>query len=410
MGFESKILLDNTKVHQLSGNTLTLSGNTYVKNLQYLSNNSSNYNIRSVPDVGFVTGNTNSLLNKINTISGSTGLLSAGIVGSADPILTDNNNGTATISSAYVNLYTTSDFNGYLHQYYVTGGTFTFIDGNEEYIAINYNGGNPIMYKETLESNINHSSIKRLFTTWRQGTTIHLLSFDREGLGLSNKIQVAEYNKAKYVRSTDGGLIITESSSPANRTVIVSSSSVYTGAIMQSVLAFNSSVDLLTESTIISGVWSYNNVSVYNNTQYNPPTGPITMSNNKWKAVWFYRSIGDTKQVFYVLGDSQYNNQANAELAMERTDLPILIRHHCLLIGRSLIQYNASTGFMESAFSTPFTASQVINHNDTGNIQGGISGEYYHLSHTDYSNLTGTTSNVQTQLNSKLRTLRWNTK
>ena len=99
MSNETKILLDNSKVHQLTGNTLTLSGNTFVKNLQYLSDNSLNYNIRSVPDVKFVTGSTSSLLNKINSISGSTGLLSAGAVGTSDPTLTNNNNGTATISS-----------------------------------------------------------------------------------------------------------------------------------------------------------------------------------------------------------------------------------------------------------------------------------------------------------------------
>jgi hypothetical protein len=288
---------------------------------------------------------------------------------------------------------------GYLHQYNVSGGTFTFTNGNEEYIAVNYNNGSPIMYKETNEANINNSSIKRVFTCWRQGTTIHSLSFDRAGLGLANKLQVSAYNKDRYVRSDHSGLIITESSLPANRTVIISAAIVHTGAIHQNVLLFNSSVDLLTESTVTSGVWSYSNVSVYNNTQYNPPTGPTSLTANKWGVIWFYRSIGDAKQTFYVLGDSQYIKQADAELANERTDLPVLIRHHCLLVGRALIQNGSATGFMESAFITSFTASQVINHNDTGNIQGGISGEYYHLTQTNYLNLTGTTSNIQKQIN-----------
>jgi len=416
MGFESKILLDNTKVHQFSGNTLTLSGNTFVHNLQYLTDNSSNYNKLSVPDVNFITGNTSNLLNKINILSGATGYLSAGVIGNNDPILI-NNNGTATISSVQALLYTTSGYTGYLHLYNISGSTFTFIDGNEEYVAIKYNNGNPIMYKETVGTNINNSNIIPLFACWRQGTTIHSLNFDRLGLGLSNKLQDAEYHKAKYVRSSDGGLIITESSSPANRTVIVSSSLVYTGAIVQTVLGFNSSTDILTESTITSGIWSYNNVSVYNNTQYNPPTGPISLTGNKWGVRWFYRSIGDVKQVFYVLGDSQYNNQADAELATERTDLPILIKNHCTLVGRAIIQNTSATGFMESAFIRTFATSQVINHNDTGNKQGGNqSDQFYHLTQTNYLNLTGTTSNVQNQINhisgvtnTKLNTTLFNT-
>jgi hypothetical protein len=399
MSNETKILLDNSNSHQLSGNTLTLSGTTIVKNLQYLTNNSSKYNSRSVPDVSFVTGNTNNLLTKINILSGSTGYLSAGVVGNTDPILIDNNNGTATINSIQALLYHTDNYMGYLYLHNISGGTFTFIDGNEEYIAVKYSGGTATMYKETVGLSINNSNIIPIFTCWRQGTIIHSLNFDRIGLGLSNKIQSAEYHKAKYIRSSDGGLIITESSSPVNRTVIVSSSLVYTGSIHQDILAFNSSTDLLTESTITSGIWTYNNVSVYDNTRYNPLTGPVSLTGNKWSVVWFYRSIGDVKQVFYVLNNSQYNKQADAELATERTDLPILIRNHCMLIGRSIIQYNSATGFMESAFVTSFTASQVINHNDTGNIQGGISGEYYHLKQTNYLNLTGTTSNIQQQIN-----------
>lgn len=402
MSNESKILLDNGNVHQLTGNTLTLSGTTIVKNLQYLSNNNANFNKLSVPDVNYVTGKTNSLLNKINILSGATGYLSAGVVGNSDPILTDNNNGTATISSVQALLYHTNNYMGYLYFHNISGGTFTFTDNTEEYVAVKYSGGTATMYKETVGTTINNSNIIPLFTCWRQGTVIHSLNFDRIGLGLSNKLQSAEYHKAKYVRSSDGGLIITESATPANRTVIISSSLVYTGSIMQTVLGFNSSTDILTESTITSGVWSYNNVLVYNNTQYNPPTGPVSLTGNKWGAVWFYRSIGDIKQTFYVLNDSQYNNQGDAELSTERTDLPIILRNHCMLVGRALIQNNGASGFMESIFTVMFTASQVINHNDTGNKQGGITDQYYHLKLNDYVNLTGTTSNVQVQLNNKI--------
>jgi hypothetical protein len=160
---DTKINIQNEKVYQLSGDTLTLSGSTFVKNIEYISDNNLNYNEKSLTDANYVTGKTNSLLNKINILSGTTGYLSAGVIGLTDPILTDNGDGTATISNVDVLLYKTTDFNGYLYHYYVTGDTFTFTDNTEEYIAVNYNNGSPIMYKETNFYNINNSNIILVF-------------------------------------------------------------------------------------------------------------------------------------------------------------------------------------------------------------------------------------------------------
>jgi len=408
---DTKINIQDDKVYQLTGDTLTLSGNTYISNINYLKDNSLNYNKRSLPDVNYLTGKTTNLLNKINIISGTTGYLSAGVIGTFDPVLTDNNNGTATINDIDVLLYKTTDYNGYLYYYHITGGTFTFTDNTEEYIAVNYNNGSPILYKETNINNINNSNIILIFICWRQGNKIYSLNFDRIGLGLSNKLQISEYDKFIYTRSNDGGLIITESTIPSNRTVIVSSAKIYTGAIIQNILSFNSSGDTLTEVTVTNGTWTYNNVSVYNNINYNPPTGPVAMTDNKYGIVWFYRAIGNLKQVFYVLGNSQYNNLADAELSIERTDLPVLLKKHCILIGRSIILKNAATGNIESAFNKVFLSSQVIDHNSTGNKQGGnlISNQYYHLDLNIFNNVTGGTSNFQQQLNNKLNTTLFNT-
>jgi hypothetical protein len=156
---DTKINIQDEKVFQLTGDTLTLSGSTFVKNIEYISDNNLNFNERSLTDVNYVTGKTNSLLNKIDILSGTTGYLSSGVVGLSDPILTDNGDGTATINDINVLLYKTTDFNGYLFHYYVTSNTFTFTDNTEEYIAVNYNNGNPIVYKETNFYNINNSNI-----------------------------------------------------------------------------------------------------------------------------------------------------------------------------------------------------------------------------------------------------------
>lgn len=313
------------------------------------------------------------------------GAVAAGAI--TEPILTSNDtNGTATVSTVEVLLRDNPNHTGLLKKYTVEGNTFTFTDGTEEYISVRYNNGNPIMVKEIVGSVINNSDIIPLFTCWRQGNKVHSLSFDSIGSGLPNKLQSAEYHKSMYARSSDGGLILGEINTPNPRTLLVSEALVYTGAISQFVGAFNSSVDQLTEAVITNGIWSYTDKLVYNNTQYNTSTGLVTLSNsNKWTVVWFYRSIGDAKQTFYVLGDSEYNNEAVADKAIERTDLPLLLRKHCIHIGRILIQYGMNSGTVESAFRPTYQSTNVINHNDTANKQGGTTNEYYHLTSLDYT-------------------------
>ena len=73
---------------------------------------------------------------------------SAGVSDSILNDLIDNGNGTANISGCNVRLYKTNDFTGDLYEYYVSGGTFSFIDGTEQYVVADYNNGNPIIKVE----------------------------------------------------------------------------------------------------------------------------------------------------------------------------------------------------------------------------------------------------------------------
>jgi len=74
MALTSEIHLNDEKTFQFVGDILTLSGTTYVGNLSYLSNNSSQYNQRSIVDMSYVTGLTSTLLSRstFNTYSGAT--------------------------------------------------------------------------------------------------------------------------------------------------------------------------------------------------------------------------------------------------------------------------------------------------------------------------------------------------
>lgn len=325
--------------------------------------------------------------------------------GVSDPFLSDlvdNGNGTANISGCNVRLYKTNDFTGDIYEYYVSGVTLSFIDGTEQYVVADYNNGNPILRVENNKLNVNESNVVCLFCCWRQGNEIHSIGSDSKANGLSNKISLSITDTIPYRKSVDGGLMISELTSPNPRTILITSAVVYGGVIPHNIFQFNSSIDRLTLAYHSGGNWLYTDNLVYNNTQYDDGTNLITIPNNKYAVRWFYRSIGDIKQTFYVLGNNYYNSVSDARLETIRNDLPIVLRKHCILVGRSIIQYNATNGIVENVQDINFAITSIQNHNDLNNIQGGGLGEYYHVSATTFGYLSAVSADIQQQLNTKI--------
>lgn len=393
--------LSGSSVHGLgtlstqNANNVSITGGSIsgsMTGLVDLSNKGVKDNFVSTPlslgdvlNTSFGTDN-KTIVGAVNEVNNALSYLSAGVTGTVATLL-DNNNGTATISAVDVLLYDNPNFVNTIRKFTISGSTFSFTDGSEEYIAVSYNSGSPVMYKETIDSNITSSDVIRLFTCWRQGTIIHSLGFDALGNGLSNKNQDALLHSSLYRIDSEGGLIISETTSPNPRTIVVTGATVYTGAVSQVVNPFNSSTDNMTFVYHVAGNWTYtNNNLVYNNLQYDDGTNLASLS-GKWGVMWFYRSIGDVKQLFYVPGSASYSKSSDAELENPRTDLSLLLKKHCILVGRAIIKGGEISGYTQSAFGIMFTGTNVINHNDTNNIQGGTTDQYYHLNSSQYTNV-----------------------
>jgi len=296
------------------------------------------------------------------------------------PEIVDLLNGQGMTSDITCRLYASPDFTGDISEYSVSGTTLSFIDGQEQYVCVKYNSGVPIYYVEDYKNNINGSSVALLYIVWRQGNELHTIGMDSLALGLSNKIAESIQNTQLYRKSIEGGLVLSEVST---RQILITSACVYAGVVKQPVSAFDSRIsatNTLTEIRYASGVISYVNVSAYNNSNYTDGMNMLVLGNNKYSVKWVYRSIGDANQVFYHVGKSEHNNIEAAKLETPPTiTLPKLIRHHCVLVGRIIIEKNASSGLVENVQDSSFISEQVSNHNDLSNIQGGIPGEYYHL-------------------------------
>jgi hypothetical protein len=333
--------------------------------------------------------------------------ISNGCAESTHPDIIDNGDGSLTVVGIHARLCSASDFTSSIEEYYITSATFTLIDGSEQYICVKYNSGNPIYYIENNKANINDSNVIVIYIVWRQGTIIHSVGLDSQALGLSNKISHSIIDTMPYRKSVNGGLILSETSTPTYRTLLCTSAIVYAGITPQLILNFNSSTDLLTLAYHSSSIWNYTNELVYNNTQYDDGINLQTIGHNRYACRWVYRSIGDVKQIFYVLGSNDYNKISDAQLETPRSDIPILLRDHCMIISRIIIQLNANSGLVENISNTSFTMAAVTNHNDLANIQGGsfINQEYYHLSASTFTYLSAVSADIQTQLNKQLNYL-----
>ena len=306
--------------------------------------------------------------------------LCVGIVDTTPPTLTDNGDGTATISSCTIAIRDNSNFTGYVKEYTVSGNTFTFTDGEQEYIIVDYNSGTPAYTVSSTPSSGSDTSL--VYIVWRVGTTIHSISSDSLANGLPNKINARLLNVDPYSVSRDGGLIISETSTPNPRTILVTSAIVYAGVVPNSVLAYNSSVDDMYKVVNTPTGWTFTKVTQYNNTHYNPSNlGEVALDNNKYVFNLFYRSIGDDKDVFFVESENQYNSASEAKTASEegRSSIPKVLQNHCMFVGRSVIEKDQTTGE-----TTPFIRRRgefttfIPMHNELSNIQGGTSNEYYH--------------------------------
>jgi hypothetical protein len=93
--------------------------------------------------------------------------------------------------------------------------------------------------------------------------------------------------------------------------------------------------------------------------------------------------------MYEVYSVNQYDSINEAE-AVTNPELPELITSHAFLVGRIIVEVGATTGVTQTAFATVFQASGYApsagNHNDLSGLQGGVGGQYYHLTSDEYNN------------------------
>lgn len=119
--------------------------------------------------------------------------------------------------------------------------------------------------------------------------------------------------------------------------------------------------------------------SQWNNLQYdNAGTLTNLSNNNKWANLFFF--LEPDGHVIMVYGRAEFNSEALADLeGVPSSSLPTRISETSILISRFTFQKSSNIATISSAFDQLFANAGVADHADLANLQGGVAGEYYHL-------------------------------
>lgn len=221
--------------------------------------------------------------------------------------------------------------------------------------------GDSVSLVYVLQADVYAINMSNIVPLWRlevhNGTELHQIHYNNAGDGLPMKQEFAQLRSEPYRLAVEGGLAGTLT---AGRSLTLTAAEVFFGHHRVSVLAFDADADTVHDYYHVSSAWEdteYAGTWAWDNLQYDDGTDLVAMGNNKWGAIFVYRSIGDAKEIFVVRGQSQENAIEAARL-IGVPPVPDLIAWHCLLVGRILFQKGASTGTWEPYSTATFLRSQ----------------------------------------------------
>lgn len=309
------------------------------------------------------------------------------------PAVTVTSGGLLNVASMVANINTSSDFTGTVSRYTIPAlVNYPLVANTYYYVTAIYNGGSPIYDVITDNTIVNHSDRIQV------ANVIHeVLGGDNEpfifyvgtyGTGLTNKLSHRLIHTQRF--GWESGLALTETT---GRIINIGAGMIWYDGEEISLAITNTTTTpyhLYYRNPANPLGWDLIKASAYNNTQWDNGSGTLqTLTNNNFSVNYVYRSVAQTNSdTFVVLGTADYAKLSDAIAAQPPVSLPPIISKQCILVGRIIVEKNLTTAAsIDSAFVISFSSQGGINHNDTGNIQGGTALEYYHLTsaqHADY--------------------------
>ena len=305
--------------------------------------------------------------------------LSSGVY--VKPTITNNGNGTLTIGSGEYVLYSDNTFEFPLQKYIHTGGTYSFENNKTNYIVVSLIGGLPVISVITNRNSINQSSVHPIVTVFRYDNDLRWIDWDSMGKGLSNKINDRLVRVERFAVESNG-LIIGEE---PNRIVTLSEGVVWYGGVNTTLSQCNSSTDVM-ELWYHSGTtWQKTVITQFDNNQFDNGSGLVELPDGSYGINWIFRGVENSKRLYVILGNTGYTENG-ASIAKFPSTIPPILQSQSIFVGKITVFKNTNySNEIISAFELNVSGAPVTDHNQTSNIQGGLSDERYHINYNQYN-------------------------
>lgn len=289
----------------------------------------------------------------------------AGIEG--EPSITDNGNGTFSVAEANCWFYTDTTQDYTIIKVITGGATLTPTDDVTGYICADRTNSDWVLLNAV--SNIDYQRYIPYFKVIKRSgsNNMHFQKMPHEAHGILESAHERDLLCNEYQRATG-----------ALDTIAVDSSLNITGngGIVFVIKRKYTIPAISTATRQFKCVWTGSAWSitsslnpVINNTQYNGASGMTALTAGYWTINYLYRGIEDQDHLYTVYGTTEYATKELAQASNAIAALPELITSHTLLIGRVIVQKDATTDIVcESSFKTIFAASASIS--DHGTLSG----------------------------------------
>lgn len=308
---------------------------------------------------------------------------SAGVVDGA--ILTDNGNGTISLSSSTAVLRASTDPHLTLYGVVTPAqANIALTDNATNYVYIDWNAGTPTFNVSTSVTSFNCLDKCIAYVVHRSGTVLHWIDAREQNVDSNRKYRQFSLKIGRF-RHADGGTSLGAS----GLAITLTAGTFYFMLQQLDHIAFDTSVAGTANANIFDlwyrdGVGGWTNVAnskVVDTTTYDNNTGtPVILGNNKFGVTWFYVINDSPSELHAIMGEVEYPNLASATTASPPASVPTIISGLGSLVGFVAYEKGAVTfNNVFSAFTQDFSASVATTHNGLSGLQGGTVNEYFHL-------------------------------
>jgi hypothetical protein len=328
----------------------------------------------TLPIAGVIGTPTNNTMQEKDDAHGGVGIVSGGGI-------TDDTDGTITVAAGTGFIRATNSDTAALLSFDFAaeaGANVTLTDDDLNYIYIEYNAGSPRTIATTTERTDYNTNIF-LGTVYRDGTTLHITQIPIY-TGNVNRQAYRFHVETDGLKRASGSII----SATGTRNFAITSGVWWVGMDRFTIAAIDTSAAGTFTYYYRDGVGGWTAIAgqtQINNTNYDDGDGILgVLGGTDYGVHWVYRGVDGDCYVLY--GRDNYTS-GQAAAATPPTDVPGHFEgYHVALVGKIVIREgDAAFHTIETPFTTVFTSSGVVNHDELAGLAND--------DHTQYATTAG---------------------